>query len=221
MLMMPKKFSYPNNETAEIKRDLEQRKRRNEERKRQDLATEAAVRKLKVDWSLFQSEVDADLADNIGFVVRDGVLIENGCKHDLRACRRILQRMGLSKSEVAIVLKYLPLQGGYCDCEVFLNVDMTNPSPPPFCDCVDCGADFDEFNYRVKDAVWAAGGLKPDGGLLCIGCLERRLGRQLNRDDFGPRYIPPKSLQSPLLSLRLRDRLSRPSEAMLARDRRE
>jgi uncharacterized protein DUF2695 len=186
--------------TAEIKRDLEQRKWWNEVLKRQDLATEAAVRELKVDWSLFQSKV---------------ACIRRGCKHDLRACRGILQRMDLSKSEVALVLTYLPLQGGHCDCEVFLNVDMTNPSPLPFRDCVDCGADFDEFDYIVKDAVWAAGGLEPDGGKLCIGCLERRLGRQLNRDDFEPKYFPRAGEQ---MSRRLRDRRLRPSEAMLVRD---
>jgi hypothetical protein len=36
-------------ETDEILRDLEQRTQRNEDRKRQDIATEAAARKLKVD----------------------------------------------------------------------------------------------------------------------------------------------------------------------------
>jgi uncharacterized protein DUF2695 len=185
-------------ETAEIKRDLEERKRRNEERKQQDLVTEAAVRKLKVDWSLFQSEVkdfwieaavrkvkvDDDVSE-APMCERINDALAKGCKHDLRACRRILWEMGLPRSEVALVLRFLPLQGGHCDCEVFRNVDMTNPRPLGFFDCLDCGADFDE-RYMVKDAVWAAGGLEPDGGKLCIGCLERRLGRQLNRDDFQP-----------------------------------
>jgi hypothetical protein len=174
-------------ETDEIMRDLEQRRQRNEDCKRLEIATETAVRKLKVDWSRFQAEV-TQLGGN--------------CNHDLRRCRRILQRMGLPQSEIAIVLSYLPLQGGYCDCEVFYNVDMTNPRPLVLFDCVDCGANFDEYDYLVEDAVWAASGLKPDGGKLCIGCLERRLGRRLKRDDFESEIIGSSQ------SLRLRDRLS-------------
>jgi hypothetical protein len=181
--------NYKTDETDEIMRDLEQRRRRNEDRKRREVATATAVRKLKVDWSLFQSEI-AQLDD---------------CNHDLRRCRRILERMGLSKSEIAIVLSYLPLQGGHCDCEVVFNVDMTEPRPLVSLDCVDCGADFDEYDYIVEDAVWAASGLKPDGGLLCIGCLERRLGRRLKRDDFESK---PFNEISSSKSLRLRDRLS-------------
>jgi hypothetical protein len=177
--------------TDEIMRDLQRRRRRNEDRKRQNIATENAVRKLNVDWVLFQREV-AELG---------------GCDHDLRGCRSILQRMGLSRLEIALVLSYLPLQGGYCDCEVVYNVDMTKPQPLVSFDCVDCGADFDEYDYIVDDAMWAASGLEPDGGCLCIGCLERRLGRQLKHADF-----ESNSLNVNLgnwQSLRLRDRLSR------------
>jgi hypothetical protein len=38
--------------------------------------------------------------------------------------------------------------------------------------------------YTVHDAVWAAAGMKLDGGCLCIGCLEKRLGRRLKPKDF-------------------------------------
>jgi len=181
-------------ETDEILRDLEWRRQRNEDYKRQDVATEAAVRKLKVDWSLFHSKV---------------VQLDH-CYHDLRGCRRILKQMGLPQSEIAIVLRYLGLQGGHCDCEVIYNVDMTKPRPLVSFDRVDCGADFDEFDYMVEDTVWAAGGLEPDGGLLCIGCLERRLGRRVKRDDFKStpslEFWPTADDRR---SLRLRNRLSR------------
>lgn len=56
--------------------------------------------------------------------------------------------------------------------------------------CLDCGVDFGHGprglgeGYMVTDEVWAASGLAPDGGTLCIGCLETRIGRQLRRDDF-------------------------------------
>ena len=38
--------------------------------------------------------------------------------------------------------------------------------------------------YTVKPKVWKAAGMKPMGGCLCIGCLERRLGRLLTAKDF-------------------------------------
>jgi hypothetical protein len=43
--------------------------------------------------------------------------------------------------------------------------------------------------YTVRDAVWKAAGMEPIGGCLCIGCLERRLGRRLEPKDF-PRRDP-------------------------------
>ena len=38
--------------------------------------------------------------------------------------------------------------------------------------------------YTVRDRVWAAAGMEPYGGCLCIGCLEKRLGRALKPKDF-------------------------------------
>jgi hypothetical protein len=38
--------------------------------------------------------------------------------------------------------------------------------------------------YTVKAAIWKAAGMKPDGGCLCVGCLERRIGRTLTPKDF-------------------------------------
>jgi hypothetical protein len=38
--------------------------------------------------------------------------------------------------------------------------------------------------YCVKPAVWKAAGMADFGGCLCIGCLEKRLGRMLNPKDF-------------------------------------
>lgn len=37
--------------------------------------------------------------------------------------------------------------------------------------------------YTVSDAVWDQAAAQP-WTILCIGCLERRLGRQLSRHDF-------------------------------------
>jgi hypothetical protein len=38
--------------------------------------------------------------------------------------------------------------------------------------------------YMVHDEVWAAAGMAPRGGCLCVGCLESRLGRRLVARDF-------------------------------------
>src|SRR6266516_407688 len=38
--------------------------------------------------------------------------------------------------------------------------------------------------YMVHDYLWAQAGMDPLGGWLCIGCLERRIGRQLTPADF-------------------------------------
>jgi hypothetical protein len=42
------------------------------------------------------------------------------------------------------------------------------------------GAEF----YMVDSRLWAGAGMEPNGGCLCIGCLERRLGRRLLPGDF-------------------------------------
>jgi len=38
----------------------------------------------------------------------------------------------------------------------------------------------------VHDHLWAEAGMKPRriSGMLCVGCLEIRLGRELNSNDF-------------------------------------
>ncbi len=53
--------------------------------------------------------------------------------------------------------------------------------------CVDCGCVLTEQGegfYMVQNEVWSAAGMEPTGGQLCIGCLEKRLGRTLLPEDF-------------------------------------
>jgi hypothetical protein len=55
-----------------------------------------------------------------------------------------------------------------------------------FC-CLDCGVDTAEIDeyYIVTPEVWArAMATGGDEGMLCIGCLEKRLGYQLDPADF-------------------------------------
>jgi len=52
--------------------------------------------------------------------------------------------------------------------------------------CKDCGFNTlhgDEY-YMVTNEAWKASGLTSNGGMLCIGCLETRLGRELTGEDF-------------------------------------
>jgi hypothetical protein len=52
--------------------------------------------------------------------------------------------------------------------------------------CVDCDADTLAIGhyYMVSNDLWASAGIEPDGGMLCLNCLEKRIGRRLTYDDF-------------------------------------
>ena len=92
------------------------------------------------------------------------------------------------------------------------------------CPCGDCGYPTNELGefgdrvpgkrewYVVTDEVWEAAGMPladhedavySGEGILCVGCLERRLGRELVGADFAPvplnNSIWQKSLASPRL----------------------
>ena len=71
--------------------------------------------------------------------------------------------------------------------------------------CLDCGVhtgDIDEY-YTVEDEVWLEANPQ-DYGMLCIGCLETRLGRVLTPADF-PEY--PINMYLDGKSPRLADRI--------------
>jgi hypothetical protein len=71
----------------------------------------------------------------------------------------------------------------------------------------------------VHDEIWAAAHMAPNGGFLCIGCLERRLRRRLTPADFidapinNPAFRATPRYAWSYRTRRLRDRL-------LGRDRR-
>lgn len=69
--------------------------------------------------------------------------------------------------------------------------------------------------YMVRTEVWLAAGA-PQRGYLCIGCLEKRLGRQLHRGDFTTAKLNDLNYYRPTKawwhrSKRLIDRLSTPA----------
>lgn len=72
--------------------------------------------------------------------------------------------------------------------------------------CRDCSVDtsaIDEY-YMVNNEVWESADADPEGH-LCVGCLERRLGRTLTASDFTdlPINTTPTSKRSPRLLSRL------------------
>jgi hypothetical protein len=68
--------------------------------------------------------------------------------------------------------------------------------------CVECGVhtiNAREY-YMVRDDVWP---LEPRGGMLCVGCLEERIGRRLVPTDFTDAAINYVGGDSPRLRARL------------------
>lgn len=83
-------------------------------------------------------------------------------------------------------------------------------------DCVDCGMNTDKGGeyYSVHCNVWNAGGGKRN--LLCIGCLEKRIGRKLEANDFRDcRVNTDTTGKHANRSDRLRNRLNRRPEQEL------
>jgi hypothetical protein len=81
--------------------------------------------------------------------------------------------------------------------------------------CRFCGVDTSELHeyYMVTDAIWERYG-PADDGCACIGCLEARMGRQLQPDDF-PKDIPVNTDDDWDRSERLRNRLGLDQPALL------
>ena len=56
------------------------------------------------------------------FEILDAKLHAHGCDHDLKLTEQILSNLGVK--DVLSVLAWLEEQGGYCDCEVMMNVEQ-------------------------------------------------------------------------------------------------
>lgn len=55
-----------------------------------------------------------------------------------------------------------------------------------YCTCIDCTVDTDKIDeyYSVEEDVWQQAKTGELDGMLCIGCLEQRIGRPLTPADF-------------------------------------
>lgn len=89
--------------------------------------------------------------------------------------------------------------------------------------CVDCGANTAPCtgkrgcrhagkweHYMVHNEIWEEAGMSPDDGHLCIGCLEKRIGRRLQPNDFKP-DLPCNDPDDPWNTPRLASRMNRDS----------
>jgi hypothetical protein len=124
--------------------------------------------------------------------------------------------------------------GGKMNDQIKLTVDMRDWSSESWL-CVDCGfntapgflsraerqkafkangrriqetIDSNSEVYTVRDSVWQRTGLEPGGGCLCISCLEKRLCRRLNSEDFD--HYDPYNDPSLPGTRRLLDRRGKP-----------
>jgi hypothetical protein len=184
----------------EIQRDLEERAEGHRESMRIEQELERDVLGFDVDWVKFHRLLDeAVKTERV-----DTSRCEDGdCHHGYARCRHILAGMGLDREDVEACVVYFSPQGGDCDFGVAMFVDMTNPRPLTDFACADCRHDFDEY-YMVHDYIWEASGIGE--GILCIGCLENRIGRTLCAQDFIDALV--NDINYGIKSLRLKDRLT-------------
>ena len=76
--------------------------------------------------------------------------------------------------------------------------------------CLDCSVNTSESGeyYVVQSELWLSVVPSVTAGMLCIGCLEARIGRQLTADDFTNAFINRPDWHSGHgKSVRLLDRL--------------
>ncbi len=71
--------------------------------------------------------------------------------------------------------------------------------------CVDCGVDTKYEFYFIHTELWLSV-MPSKNGMICVGCLETRLGRLLCAKDFTQSYINDTTwgVRSPRLLDRLR-----------------
>jgi hypothetical protein len=185
-----------------IARDLAKRSAANQ--KAYDVAREIERRVLAlgVDWDAFyvragqHPDIDAPCD---GQTISRRVLTEL-----LRENPRYEANPEQLAEDVEACLVYFELQEGCCDCQIVINTDIRDPKPIPHRRCHDCSHDFDEY-FMVRHGIWAASGLRR--GLLCVGCLEKRIGRQLHSGDFDNYEV---NIDNSARSLRLRTRMKTP-----------
>ena len=62
--------------------------------------------------------------------------------------------------------------------------------------------------YIVHREVWAYAGMTPNGGCLCVECIEERIGRRLNAADFKHPHALHQGAMKRAMTKRLRSRMT-------------
>lgn len=72
--------------------------------------------------------------------------------------------------------------------------------------CLDCGIDTSKAHelYMLVDGTWKLTGLGPVG-MLCVTCVEVRIGRMLTPSDFNDSYL--NDFRTTAKSAKLSDRM--------------
>jgi len=70
--------------------------------------------------------------------------------------------------------------------------------------CIDCANCTKLEHYFVKDSVWKDLAGMPEAGMLHVLCLEARIGRKLNKEDFTAAHINNPKTNSMTDTLRSR-----------------
>jgi hypothetical protein len=109
---------------------------------------------------------------------------------------RALDRLNfLWKAEQPVAVRQLPISS--CDCGAYYMFKCS--------DCGECTQCMDEY-YMLKDEVWhSAITARSKPSILCIGCVESRIGKLLTKDDFAP--VPLNEMPFWPRSERLKTRL--------------
>jgi hypothetical protein len=133
-----------------------------------------------------------------------------------KLANEIMEVIDKHEPDIREALEALSCVRGWFEEQLLDCYEKYNPAPVP---CKDCGVNTlpatNEHGgtpkgccecYMVHDELWAEAGMKYDGGSLCVGCLEQRLGRELIAGDFKNNFIqndPDFSLHTPMLRSRL------------------
>lgn len=74
--------------------------------------------------------------------------------------------------------------------------------------CLDCNEDTGRSgeHYMLNDSTWHLTGLKKFG-MLCVCCVEKRIGRMLKASDFNNSYL--NNPRTGMISARLMNRMTR------------
>ncbi len=144
-----------------------------------------------------------------GLVTLNWVIFQNLPENGSQAIGWITLKIAEDNSyELEVVRHYHRKRGSGATADHVLAQRIARQAEDDDGVCVDCGQHTSLLNeyYRVHDEVWGEARTDEAESMLCIGCLETRIGRQLTPSDFSDAPINYPGFQK-AVSARLADRL--------------